>query len=372
MGRPGRGYTMASDPTYRIDRWADHFETSESRKRKGPLSWVGVPTKHDGTGFRRLMQRPDSMAMLGAWMLLVEVAAKCPTRGTLTDSRGRPLTAADLALRTGGDQEVLARALDVLASDDIGWICCDLPGEQQRAGTSAAVPVTSAATPAADAATAAESSQPNLEPAAVPVTSAGAPDWASHDSTVQTGPTVQTGQTDTAPAPDLPESAGTAADSSREQARLLGSAGVAADSSTGGEPLAILTEQAAAGRINGNGRAVWTQEQVDALYQLHPRREAPGRTKPAIRVALDDVAGRPEIGPDGAWAWLAERVTAYRDSPAGRAGRFVKSAWTWWTDCCYDDDPAAWELPGTDAGTTPEPGTAAAYAASLDEEPDDG
>lgn len=106
---------------FSIRDWNDHFECSQSRKVTGPLTWVSMPTKHDGKVFRKIMARMDGLMVFAAWVLIVEVAAKCPIRGRLADADG-PLTAADLNLKTGCPTEAFETALNVLSSNDFGWI----------------------------------------------------------------------------------------------------------------------------------------------------------------------------------------------------------------------------------------------------------
>jgi len=108
---------------YEIRDWERCYTVSQNRKNDAskPLPWVAMRTKHDGKGFRRVMRLPDSMALMGAWMLIVEVAAKCPTHGVLADADG-PLTAIDLADKTGGDEATFQRALEVFSTKDIAWL----------------------------------------------------------------------------------------------------------------------------------------------------------------------------------------------------------------------------------------------------------
>lgn len=106
---------------FSIRDWNDHFECSQSRKVTGPLTWVAMPTKHDGKVFRKIMTRTDGLIVFAAWCLIVEVAAKCPIRGRLADADG-PLTAADLNLKTGCPTEAFETALNVLSSNDFGWL----------------------------------------------------------------------------------------------------------------------------------------------------------------------------------------------------------------------------------------------------------
>lgn len=114
---------------YRIRNWSSLFETAESRKRLN-LPWVAIPTKHDGKGYRRLM-REFGPAVYGAWILIVAVAAKCPTRGTLADADG-PLSALDISDKTDCPVAVIEQALSVLTNERIGWLeSVDTLDEQQ-------------------------------------------------------------------------------------------------------------------------------------------------------------------------------------------------------------------------------------------------
>jgi hypothetical protein len=106
---------------YLIRGWNEHFECSQSRKRKQAMNWVATPTKHDGKSFRRLMLMDDGLEIYGAWMLMVQIAAKCPTRGVLADADG-PLDTSDLAVKTGCPQSKFDKALKVLSEKKIGWI----------------------------------------------------------------------------------------------------------------------------------------------------------------------------------------------------------------------------------------------------------
>lgn len=107
-------------PTYSIPQWEEFFESSESRKRK-ELKWVRVPNKHDGGGYREILQLKDGIEILGAWMLMVQVASKCPTRGTLHDGNN-PLDARKLSLRTGAPVKCFERAFAVLTNTEIRWL----------------------------------------------------------------------------------------------------------------------------------------------------------------------------------------------------------------------------------------------------------
>lgn len=106
--------------TYIIKDWAELYETAETRKLK-KLSWVPIPNKHDGKGFRRIIRRPDGLAILGAWMLILQVASREDQRGILEDQDG-PLGFQEISDKTGGDPDVIAKAIEVLCSKEIGWL----------------------------------------------------------------------------------------------------------------------------------------------------------------------------------------------------------------------------------------------------------
>ena len=116
---------------YRVANWDENFENHETRKRARGMPYVLVPTKHDGLTFSRLMSEPDGTALFGAWVLILQVAAKCPQRGVLATEDG-PLTAQDIAVKTRSDPAVIIRAQDVLSSPAIRWICRDLPQARQK------------------------------------------------------------------------------------------------------------------------------------------------------------------------------------------------------------------------------------------------
>jgi hypothetical protein len=115
---------------YQIKGWQEHFENHESRKVKG-VRWVALPNKHDGKSFRRIAQlrdvlpelpgTPGCLAAFSAWVLILQVASKMPTRGVLADEDG-PLDASDLAAMTGFPEEIFSYAFKVLTDAKIGWL----------------------------------------------------------------------------------------------------------------------------------------------------------------------------------------------------------------------------------------------------------
>lgn len=102
----------------RIKDWEKHFETGETKRLKR-LSWVAVPTKHDGKNFRRLVKTDKGIAIFGIWVLLLQVAAKSPVRGYLADEDG-PLSDEDIAVKTGAPQRLIGQAITHL-TEAVGW-----------------------------------------------------------------------------------------------------------------------------------------------------------------------------------------------------------------------------------------------------------
>ena len=105
---------------WRIRDWDKYYETYETRKLTR-MTWVPVQNKHDGKGFRRIMRRDDALEILGSFLIILEVASRCPQRGLLEDQDG-PLGSQEISDKTGAPSDVIEKALQVLASKEIGWI----------------------------------------------------------------------------------------------------------------------------------------------------------------------------------------------------------------------------------------------------------
>ena len=107
---------------YRIRGWKQHFENNRTRVISH-LSWVPVPNKHDGEGYKTIMSEPDGLEIYGCWHLILQVASKCNPRGTLVRADGTPHTAKSIAVKTSCvNAKAVQRALDFCASADVAWI----------------------------------------------------------------------------------------------------------------------------------------------------------------------------------------------------------------------------------------------------------
>ena len=109
-----------------IANWEDGFEIAQSRRRAGRLSWVAMPTRHDSRGYRKLVRCSGDPIRgsqhLVAWLVMVQVAARCEVRGVLADDRGIALTCDDLEAMTDVPASIFEDAIPFLCS--IGWLLC--------------------------------------------------------------------------------------------------------------------------------------------------------------------------------------------------------------------------------------------------------
>ena len=108
--------------TYRVKNWDENFMNAQGRRKEGMvMSWVRVPNKHDGKSYRRLLRNPKHVEIFCAWILIIQVASKQKTKGTLRDSDG-PLTAEDLSDSTGFPEEIFELAFETLTDPKIDWL----------------------------------------------------------------------------------------------------------------------------------------------------------------------------------------------------------------------------------------------------------
>ena len=121
-------------PLYRVVDWEANYENNRTKELKH-LTWIRMPTKHDGDGYTQLLDHPNAAAHFGAWVAMVEVAGKCDPRGTLVRESGRPHTAESLSRMTRIPAVVFEEVIPRLVSIDIGWLevvgCAALTEGQQ-------------------------------------------------------------------------------------------------------------------------------------------------------------------------------------------------------------------------------------------------
>ena len=121
----------------RITRWSGQHEVAQSKKVKGALSWVAVPTKQ-GRGYCRLVSEHGAKG-LGVWLGLLEIAAsRCvENRGVIEGS------IEDVAMMMRLSSDDVRSVLPALVN--IGWISLETPSNADA--TSAVVAPSEHATP---------------------------------------------------------------------------------------------------------------------------------------------------------------------------------------------------------------------------------
>ena len=125
--------------TWAIANWGETYETYESRRLKS-MPWVRLPCDLASSGYvEMLTEHEDGEAHFGAWVAVLELAVRCPERGTLTRSNGRPHTLRSLAaitrFREATIEAMLGRAVDMgwatLAQDEeIPQSAREIPAER--------------------------------------------------------------------------------------------------------------------------------------------------------------------------------------------------------------------------------------------------
>jgi hypothetical protein len=112
--------------TIAIKNWSHLYENSETKKYK-QLKWLPLPNKHDGEGWGRLWELPDATEIFGAFILMLEIASKCPERGVIHKD-GEPITPQGMAYKTKAPVNIFIKAIQPLI--DIGWLeIIDRPGK---------------------------------------------------------------------------------------------------------------------------------------------------------------------------------------------------------------------------------------------------
>ncbi len=128
---------------YVVKEWETYFENNRTRELKH-LSWVPLPNKQDGDGYRELVQEhKNGTAHYGVWCALLAVASKCDPRGTLLRDSRRPHDPYSLSRKTGIPSALFVEAIERLL--EIGWLTVSV--------CQSTIPQEDAATPQEDAVT---------------------------------------------------------------------------------------------------------------------------------------------------------------------------------------------------------------------------
>lgn len=105
---------------YRIVDWENLYENNRTRNMKNML-WVPVPVKHDGYGYCQLVQELGA-AGLGAWLAILQTAAKSHPRGTLMRDACNPHDAKSISIISRLDAKIIHKTIELCATPDIGWL----------------------------------------------------------------------------------------------------------------------------------------------------------------------------------------------------------------------------------------------------------
>lgn len=139
---------MTDGVVYKIAKWDEVFERAESRKLRS-LSWVAIPTSFSSHGYQCLLDEfgEDAPAIYGAWCALVAIAASCTVRGTLSNSRGKPLPITHLVRISGFPQSVFEKLIAWATNEEIGWLIPAQPSELPQNWRPPIIPRQSPGTP---------------------------------------------------------------------------------------------------------------------------------------------------------------------------------------------------------------------------------
>lgn len=110
---------------YRVKSWKTRYENNRTRELK-KLDWIPVPNQQDGEGYTITAEHKDGASLLGAWMVILQVASKCgdcaDTRGTLKRDTGQPHDSTSLSRLTRLPKAILDKALEHFSSNEMQWL----------------------------------------------------------------------------------------------------------------------------------------------------------------------------------------------------------------------------------------------------------
>lgn len=112
--------TETSALAYSITRWSSRFENAQSRRIKDP-SHTLTPHELDSSQLEHLMTQEGGPTALAVWHILTQLATRCSQRGLLVNEDG-PLTDEVIAQACHLPEEKVARALNLLTSEALGWV----------------------------------------------------------------------------------------------------------------------------------------------------------------------------------------------------------------------------------------------------------
>lgn len=113
---------------YKIANWDTEFENHRSRGIIN-LQWVVFPIRMDTFSYSMITAEADAAEILGVWSMLVQIAARTvkggKRDGSLLKDNGRPHDANSIGSQIRIRVPIVERALEMLASEDVGWIIAE-------------------------------------------------------------------------------------------------------------------------------------------------------------------------------------------------------------------------------------------------------
>lgn len=105
---------------YAIKDWNKVFEDYRSREVE-ELEFVKLPVRRESEVAQKLRKTADGLIAFAVFIMLVQWAARNPTRGVLRDARG-PITPERFADRYGTPIKIVRKAFETLAAPECGWL----------------------------------------------------------------------------------------------------------------------------------------------------------------------------------------------------------------------------------------------------------
>jgi len=131
----------------RVKNWDEIYENNRTRDLK-KMQWVPVPNKLDGDGYTTLVDHKNGAAHYGAWILILQVASKCDTRGTLVRGNGLPHDPVSLSRITRVPKKTFEETISRLSDPEIGWLeVVDAEGVTEKPQGIATIPQDGAGKP---------------------------------------------------------------------------------------------------------------------------------------------------------------------------------------------------------------------------------
>lgn len=125
-------------PRITIKSWNDTFENADTRKRMR-LGWFLCPSGVDSSGYIELMSQGEAgLKAYAVFLAICQWSATClpVVRGSCARSDGRPFSTRQIAAAIRIPEGLVADAIEVLSSPDIGWLVVEeLKENKQSAGS---------------------------------------------------------------------------------------------------------------------------------------------------------------------------------------------------------------------------------------------